>query len=179
MQNKLRLVILLSAKLSIWIRWRSDIAALSDGMVYKGNWDASAGIFPGAGAAQTGWFYYVSVDGTVDGIDFAVGDNVVATTENASTSIYLENWSKHDQTPTLVDDVDFDTKSALEAADIAPSINLVRIAGYTSVGDGGGASYRRVVSEPSHAGRDKRMIQPGGNWLTIIFGKCLVLLLTA
>lgn len=131
----------------------TDIAALSDGMVYKGNWDASSGIFPGAGAAQTGWFFYVSVAGTVDGIDFAVGDNVVATTENASTSIYLENWSKHDQTPTLVDDVDFDTKPALEAADIAPSINLVRIAGYTSVGDGGGASYRRVVSEPSHAGK--------------------------
>ncbi len=48
----------------------TDIAALSDGMVYKGNWDASAGIFPGAGAAQTGWFYYVSVDGTVDSIEF-------------------------------------------------------------------------------------------------------------
>lgn len=131
----------------------TDIAALSDGMVYKGNWDASSETFPGAGAAQTGWFYYVSAAGTVDGIDFAVGDNVVATTEHASTSTYVANWSKHDQTPSIVDDVDFDTKAALEAADIAFSINLVRIAGYTSVGDGGGACYKRVVSEPSHAGK--------------------------
>ena len=131
----------------------TDIAALSDGMVYKGNWDASAGTFPGTSAAQTGWFYYVSVAGTVDSIEFAVGDNLVATTDNASTTIFAGNWSKHDQTPSIVDDVDFDTKADLEAADIAVGINLVRIAGYTSVGDGGGASYKRVGSEPPHAGK--------------------------
>lgn len=131
----------------------TDIAALSDGMVYKGNWDASAGAFPGAGAAQTGWFYYVSVAGTVDGIEFAVGDNVVATADNASVSAYEANWSKHDQTPSIVDDVDFDTRADLEVAEIAVGVNLVRIAGYTSVGDGGGASYKRVGSEPPHAGK--------------------------
>jgi hypothetical protein len=76
----------------------TDIAALANGMVYKGNWDASAGTFPGAGSAQTGWFYYVSVAGTVDGVEFAIGDNIVATTDNASTSTYAANWSKHDQT---------------------------------------------------------------------------------
>ena len=130
-----------------------DIAALSDGMVYKGNWDASAGTFPGAGTAQTGWFYYVSVAGTVDSIDFAVGDNLVATADNASASTFVANWSKHDQTPSLVDDIDFDTKAALEAANITVGINLVRIAGYTSFGDGGAASYNRVGSEPSHAGK--------------------------
>ena len=76
----------------------TDIAALDNGMVYKGNWDASAGSFPGGGSAQTGWFYYVSVAGTVNSISFAVGDNIVATTDNASTSTYASNWSKHDQT---------------------------------------------------------------------------------
>ena len=76
----------------------TDIAALSNGMVYKGDWDASAGTFPGAGAAQTGWFYYVSVAGTVGGIAFVAGDNIVATTDNASTTVYAGNWSKHDQT---------------------------------------------------------------------------------
>ena len=76
----------------------TDIAALENGMVYKGDWDASSGSFPGGGSAQTGWFYYVSVAGTVNGIAFAVGDNIVATTDNASTSTYANNWSKHDQT---------------------------------------------------------------------------------
>ncbi len=76
----------------------TDIAALANGMVYKGDWDASAGTFPGSGSAQTGWFYYVSVAGTVDSIAFAVGDNIVATTDDASTSTYASNWSKHDQT---------------------------------------------------------------------------------
>jgi uncharacterized protein YqgQ len=76
----------------------TDIAALANGMVYKGDWDASSGSFPGSGSAQTGWFYYVSVAGTVDSVSFDVGDNIVATTDNASTSTYASNWSKHDQT---------------------------------------------------------------------------------
>jgi len=76
----------------------TDIAALANGMVYKGDWDASSGSFPGGGSAQTGWFYYVSVAGTVNSISFAVGDNIIATTDNASTTTYASNWSKHDQT---------------------------------------------------------------------------------
>jgi hypothetical protein len=76
----------------------TDIAALANGMIYKGDWDASSGSFPGGGSAQTGWFYYVSVAGTVNSIAFAVGDNIVATVDNASTSTYANNWSKHDQT---------------------------------------------------------------------------------
>jgi hypothetical protein len=76
----------------------TEIAALANGMVYKGDWDASAGTFPGAGAAQIGWFYYVSVGGTVNGISFAIGDNIVAIVDNASTGTYAGNWSKHDQT---------------------------------------------------------------------------------
>jgi len=76
----------------------TDINALSDGMTYKGDWDASAGSFPGGGTAQTGAMYYVSVGGTVDSVSFAVGDNIVATVDNASTTTYAANWSKHDQT---------------------------------------------------------------------------------
>ena len=76
----------------------TDIAALENGMVYKGDWNAGSGSFPGGGSAQTGWFYYVSGAGTVNSISFAVGDNIVATTDNASTSTYASNWSKHDQT---------------------------------------------------------------------------------
>ncbi len=74
----------------------TDIAALANGMVYRGDWDASAGTFPSG--ANTGDFYYVTVAGTVDSISFAVGDNIVATTDAASTTVYAANWSKHDQT---------------------------------------------------------------------------------
>ena len=75
-----------------------DIAALANGMVYKGDWDASASTFPASGSAQIGWFYYVSVAGTVGGVSFSVGDNIVAIVDNASSSTYAGNWSKHDQT---------------------------------------------------------------------------------
>ena len=96
-----------------------DIAALANGMVYKGDWDASASTFPGSGSAQVGWFYYVSVAGTVGGISFAVGDNIVAIVNNASTSTYASNWSKHDQTDAVTSVVGLNgsiTKSGLLSA---------------------------------------------------------------
>ena len=74
----------------------SDIAALANGMVYSGNWDASSGSFPSG--ADTGAFYTVSTAGTVDGVAFAVGDKLVATTDSASTTTYSDNWTKIDST---------------------------------------------------------------------------------
>ncbi|TXE18604.1 hypothetical protein ES692_06055 [Psychroserpens burtonensis] len=76
----------------------TDIAALANGMVYKDDWDASAGTFPGSGSAQVGWFYNVSVPGTVDGVAFAIGDSVIAKVDDASTTAYASNWVKKDQT---------------------------------------------------------------------------------
>jgi hypothetical protein len=96
-----------------------DIAALANGMVYKGDWSAASGSFPGSGAAQTGWFYYVSGAGTVNGITFAIGDNIIATTDNASATTYSGNWSKHDQTDAVTSVVGLNgsiTKSALLSA---------------------------------------------------------------
>ena len=97
----------------------ADIAALANGMVYKGNWDASGGSFPGGGSAQIGWFYYVSVTGTVNGVVFKAGDNIVAIVDNASTSTFASNWSQHDNTDSVqsvVGLVGSITKSALLSA---------------------------------------------------------------
>jgi hypothetical protein len=111
-----------------------DIAALVNGMVYKGDWSAASGSFPGAGAAQTGWFYYVSAAGTVNGITFAIGDNIIATTDNASATVYSGNWSKHDQTDAVTSVVGLNgsiTKSGLlsalnveDGADVTDTTNV-------------------------------------------------------
>ena len=111
-----------------------DIAALANGMVYKGDWSAASGSFPGAGAAQTGWFYYVSAAGTVDSITFAIGDNIIATTDNASATVYSGNWSKHDQTDAVTSVVGLNgsiTKSGLlsalnveDGADVTDTTNV-------------------------------------------------------
>ena len=110
----------------------TEVAALANGMVYKGDWDASAGSFPSG--AQTGWFYYVSVAGTVDSVAFHVGDNIVATTDNASTSVYANNWSKHDNTDavqSVVGLIGSITKSSLltainveDGADVTDTTNV-------------------------------------------------------
>ena len=110
----------------------TEVAALANGMVYKGDWDASAGSFPSG--AQTGWFYYVSVAGTVNSVAFHVGDNIVATTDNASTTTYAGNWSKHDNTDavqSVVGLIGSITKSSLltainveDGADVTDTTNV-------------------------------------------------------
>lgn len=45
------------------------------GMVYKGAWDASTGSYPASPSA--GWYYIVSVAGTISGKAYTVGDWMV------------------------------------------------------------------------------------------------------
>lgn len=71
---------------------------LDAAVVLQGSWDASAGTFPGGGTAQAGHSYIVSVEGTVDSVEFKVGDRIVAIVDNASTATYAANWLKLDYT---------------------------------------------------------------------------------
>ncbi len=48
---------------------------------------------------------------------------------------------------------DYATRSEAMAATIIASQDYVRTAGYASVGDGGGALFKRAVSEPTHEGK--------------------------
>lgn len=50
-------------------------------------------------------------------------------------------------------DVIFDSKAALEAASVSAEVNAIYLSGYYDVGDGGGAFYKRVATEPVHAGK--------------------------
>lgn len=59
---------------------------------------------------------------------------------------------------------DFDTKADAEAADIDGSLNFLRLAGHTIVGDFGGALYKKAVSEPSHEGK---LQSNDGSWWEI------------
>lgn len=76
----------------------TDIAALANGMVYKGNWDASVWTFPWAWSAKIWRFYTVSVGWTVDWQAFNVWDRLIAIVNNASTTTFAWNWSILDAT---------------------------------------------------------------------------------
>jgi hypothetical protein len=62
-------------------------------MSLKGEWSAAAA-FPSG--AKIGWTYIVSVAGTRDGIDFEVGDLLIATKNAPSATVYAANWYKQD-----------------------------------------------------------------------------------
>jgi hypothetical protein len=129
----------------------TDINALSDGMTYKGDWAANAGTFPGGGTAALGSMYYVSVGGTVDSIVFAAGDNIVATVDNASTTVYAANWSKHDQTDAVASVNTKVGSVVLDTSDISEVTNLYytegRVTANTSV-----AANTAKVTNATHTG---------------------------
>ena len=64
-------------------------AAVGD-FALQGGWDASSGSSPAAASANDLW--EVNTAGTVDGIPFVVGDQVVALVDAASTTTYAGNW---------------------------------------------------------------------------------------
>ena len=78
----------------------TDVNALNSAMRYIGGWDASSGAFPAS--SQAGYVYSVTVDGTVDGIDFVATDRLLSILDNASTSTYSGNWLKEDYTDKVV-----------------------------------------------------------------------------
>jgi hypothetical protein len=90
---------------------------LANDLVFQGAWDASVGTFPGAGAAEAGWYYKVTVGGTVDSVVFDIGDTLFAEVDSASTITYAANWFKIDNSqadPTLIRDTDGDTRIQVE-----------------------------------------------------------------
>lgn len=47
----------------------------------------------------------------------------------------------------------FNSKAGVEVATVSGAVKTIELTGYYQGGDGGGALYRRVVAEPSHAGK--------------------------
>lgn len=65
-------------------------------LAVKGNWDASAGTFPGGAGVKAGDEWYVSVAGTVDGIPFQPEDSLRALINAPSAATFAGNWRKID-----------------------------------------------------------------------------------
>lgn len=61
-----------------------------------------------------------------------------------------------------LDKYDYSSKASVEASPVPNTMTYLRIAGYYSAGDGGGAIYKRSASQPTHSG--KIQSQDGSWW---------------
>jgi len=77
---------------------RTRVGQLSSAVVLRGTWDPTTAVFPGGGTAVAGDSYIVIATATVDGVAFTSGDRIVALINNASTTVYANNWLKQDYT---------------------------------------------------------------------------------
>lgn len=80
----------------------SRVNALDAAIVLQGTWDASSGVFPGSGSAQAGHQWIVSDAGTVDAVEFTVGDRILALVDDASDTTFGTDWFKEDYTPQVL-----------------------------------------------------------------------------
>lgn len=99
------------------------VNGLDAAIVMKGTWSAASGTFPGAGAAQAGDSWIVSVGGTVGGVDFAVNDRIIAILDNASTATFAANWFKADYSDQVVSVVGL--TGAVTSAQVAAAIDAL------------------------------------------------------
>lgn len=124
------------------------VNALDAAVVLKGEWAANAGTFPTSTVAGESWI--VSVAGTVNSVDFEVGDRVIALVNGASTTVYAANWHKADYS---------DKVSAVnDLSDVTiTSVGSNEVLQYT-----GSAWENQTLAEAG--------IQPAGSYLTSISG---------
>lgn len=99
------------------------VNSLDAAVILRGSWDASTGTFPGGGTAQAGDSYIVTVGGTVNSVVFAVGDRVIAITDNASTTVFAANWFKADYTDQVLSVNGSTGAVTLTTANVADSTN--------------------------------------------------------
>lgn len=125
------------------------MAALGDTLVFQDGWDASAGSFPGGGAAQKGSYWIVTTAGTVDSVDFALRDRVVAITDSASDTTYAANWQIIDYSDLAASDVGND--SGVSGATVADALDALEAVGVTAA-SGFGTDNRLLRSDGTGRG---------------------------
>jgi hypothetical protein len=113
-------------------------SSLANGVFLVGDWDASAGTFPGGGTAQLGALYKVTVAGTVGGIEFGVDDSLIALVDNASTTVYAANWFK-------VEGGTVTSSQVVAALGFTPVTNARTVSGTGLATGGGDFSANRTI----------------------------------
>jgi hypothetical protein len=121
----------LRSKLGVTSAIDTAISAIGAVVVNKGSWSAATGAFPGG--AKNGWAYVVTVAGTVGGVDFNVGDRVLALADNASTSVYAGNWLKLDYTDQVLSVAGL--TGAITVAGLRTALGLAAVALSGAYGD--------------------------------------------
>jgi YD repeat-containing protein len=109
---------------------------------------------PNLGDDEIDWTFYLSTD-TVADINEAAEYLAAAADDIVATA-----WASTNA-------ADYASRSAAILLNIPAPLTYVRTAGYYAAGDGGGALYKRVVSEPAHSGKFQ---SADGAWWEIVVG---------
>jgi hypothetical protein len=71
---------------------------LGNAFVLVGSWAPGTGTFPATAGIKKGHVYLVTGNGTVNGVEFTVGDRLTALIDSPSSTVFDNNWFKEDYT---------------------------------------------------------------------------------
>jgi hypothetical protein len=127
--------------------WRQLVPSRGhDTLDYQGDWEDDPTTYTqGQFVTKANALYYLDAASST-GADPASGAPWVEVFD------FIDGFADNSITTTKLSQ-SYDTRTDAVAATIPASQDWVRTAGYAAVGDGGGALYKRVVSEPAHAGK--------------------------
>ena len=69
---------------------------IAGGVIYKGTFDASAGNYDALQGSKVGWMYYVDGNGTINGIEWKVGDYLLVNEDDAANVTKIDNTESDD-----------------------------------------------------------------------------------
>lgn len=110
---------------------------------FQGSWDASAGTFPGSGTAAKASLWTVSVGGTVGGVVWTIGQDIIALKANPSTTVYATNWL---QTPGTSGGTGVTSTQVDTALGFTPASNAITVTGAGLVTGGGDLTANRTLT---------------------------------
>lgn len=132
----------------------------------EGGWDASTGLFPVAAAGtKKGDYWYVTVAGTAGGVNFNIGDVVIAKVDNASTTL-ASDWiglevNREQATETTLGLVELATQTETNTGtDDLRAITPLKLAGRTATETRTGIAEIATQAEVDAGTDDDRIVTP-------------------
>lgn len=97
----------------------------------------------------SGWYVETNVSVTLPGIFTDITDGFTPASGGGTDNFLRADgtWAPPVGTPSLIV---YETVAAAEAATVPANIDMIETLGYNSVGDKGGALYKRVATQPPH-----------------------------
>lgn len=149
--------------------WKAPVGQSGGSLDMFGAVAGDAVVSDGAGSLVKGGNVTALVSGLAAEIAARISGDLVEQAARIAGDLALASLIGGNYSP--LERPDYDSRVALSLATVSILRQAVRTGGYLTAGDGGAGLYKRVASEPSHAGKVQSL--DGAWWELVVEGGCI------